>query len=279
MEKRLILADDLYRFKSIKSCELSLDGRHVVFSLHRVDRVTEKKYSNLWVAPTDKSGAFQFSSGDQADHSPQWSPDGSTIAFLSNRKDEKQFQLYTIFFNGGEATCATHLKGEFETFSWSPDGSTIIFQFRKTDPETVEREENEDKKKLGVVSRHIKRIFYKLDGLGYLPEERWHLWELEIKTGKTRQLTDSPIFDETDPAWSPDGQKIAYLSNHNPDPDLNPNDTRLYGLDVQTLQSEEIPTPTGPKQFPVYSPDGEWIAYLGKEGLGKRGLFGFDGLG
>ena len=51
--KRCITAEDLYRFQLIADCQISPDGRHVVYCVQRVDQETEKKYTNLWIVSTD----------------------------------------------------------------------------------------------------------------------------------------------------------------------------------------------------------------------------------
>ena len=62
-KKRRITAEDLYNFKLITGLMISPDGGHVVFSLQRVDRKTEKKCSNLWVVPTRGGRPRQFTAG------------------------------------------------------------------------------------------------------------------------------------------------------------------------------------------------------------------------
>ncbi len=267
-EKRTITAEDLYRFRLVTDCDLSPDGRHVVFSVQRVEEETEKKYTNLWIAPTDGGDPWQFTHGDQTDSKPTWSPDGTRLAFLSDRDEEDQPQIYLIPFQGGEARRLTDVKGEFATFEWSPDGTQLVCQFRKKDQEAIEREEDEQKKELGVVSRHIERVFYKLDGRGFLPKERWHIWTIDADSGDATQLTDGPVYDEVDPRWSPDGEQIVFCSNHADDPDLDPDAVDLFIVPAEGGEPRLIKTPVGQKQKPVFSPDGAQIAYLSKEGRG-----------
>ena len=268
-KKRLITAEDLYRFQLITDCQISPDGQHVVFCVQRVDKKAEKKYSNLWLVPTDRGRPRRFTYGDQVDSQPRWSPDGREIAFLSNRGDEKQPQMYIIPFSGGEARPLTNLKGEFDTFEWSPEGRQLVCQFRKKDQEAIEREKDERKKELGVVSRHISRVFYKLDDTGYLPQERWHIWTVDARSGRAKQLTDGEVYDEWAPRWSPDGQEIVFCSNRSEDPDLDPDAVDLFVIPAMGGEMRKIETPFGEKQLPGFSPDGRWIAYVGREGRGE----------
>jgi len=266
-KKRSINAEDLYDLQSLSDVCISSDGRHVIYRLQRVDKKTEKKYGNLWIVPTGGGEPRQFTYGDQSDSSPRWSPDGTSIAFLSNRVDsEKPAQIFIIPFDGGEARKLTNIEGEINLVSWSPDGRKLLCAIRKTDAEVLEREKDEQKKKLGTVARHYDRVFYKLDGYGFLPHERRHLWLVDARTGKGKQLTDSPIYDENSPAFSPDGKSIVFVSNRSKDPDATPDRDDLFVMALDGSEPRKLKTPVGGKGFPSFSPDGKWIAYLGAEG-------------
>lgn len=265
-KRRLVTAEDLYRYELITDAQLSPDGQNVVYVVQRVDAKTEKRYSNLWVVPTGRDEARQFTYGNQSDTYPRWSPDGQTIAFLSNRANEQQVQIYLIPFNGGEARPLTEMKGSFAGFAWSPDGKKLVCQFRKPDKEALEREADKQKKELGVVSRRITRLLYKLNGVGYLPEEKWHIWTIDARTGKTLQLTDSTEHEDTQPNWSPDGRWIVFVSNRADDPDTHFDEVDLYIIPSEGGELRPLHTPIGLIHSPRFSPDGQWIAYIGRVG-------------
>lgn len=268
-KRRLLTAHDLYLFHLISQPQISPHGDLAVYCEHSVDEKTEKKYAHLWAVSLPDGEPRQITYGKQSDTAPRFSPDGRTIAFLSNREDEKQPQIYLLPSDGGEARRLTDLKGTIGSFSWSPDGTRLLLQFRAKDAEEIEREGDEEKKKLGVVCREIGRVFYKEDGVGYLPHARRHLLIIDAQTGQAEQLTEGDVFDEWDPAWSPDGKRIAFCSNHADDPDLDPDAIDLYLIPASGGEMRRLPTPIGPKSNPSFSPDGRDIAYYGHEGKGE----------
>jgi dipeptidyl aminopeptidase/acylaminoacyl peptidase len=267
---RKITAEDLYQFNTVTEVRISPDGKNVVYTVQRVDRKTEKKYTSLWVADSGNGESRQFTTGEQHDGSARWSPDGSQIAFLSDRGDkEKPAQIYIIPFNGGEANRLTQIEGELSELSWSPDGKKLLCTVQKLDAETLEREKDEQKKKLGVVARHYDRLFYKLDGYGYLPHERTHIWSIDVRTGKAKQLTNHLIYDEQNPTWSPDGKLIAFASNQSENPDLQTDRWDIFVMPATGGELRKLKALVGEKYLPSFSPDGKWIAYFGAEGEGQ----------
>jgi len=267
-EKRLIQAEDLYDFEVINACQISPDGKKIVYSLQTVDKESEKKYSHLWIVGRDDGEPIQLTFGKQNDTDPQWSPDGKWIAFMSNRSDKDQPQIFLLPTSGGEAHVLTDLHGDFGVYDWSPDSRKLVFQFRQHDPEDVELKKDEKKKELGRVSRRVtNRVFYKLDGYGYLPQAHYHLWTVDIESKKAVCLFEDEIHDESGPVWSPDGKSIAFFSNRTDQPDLNPDQIDLFVYDLETEKYQKVHTPEGPKGQASFSPDSKTIAYIGGDGI------------
>ena len=204
----------------------------------------------------------------RSDRHPRWSPDGREIAFISNRKEEDQEQIYLIPFYGGEARPLTALKGSFGGLEWSPGGRKLVTQFREKDAEVVEREADEQKKKLGVVARHITSLQYKQDGAGFLPQEKWHIWTVDVLDGDTKQITAGD-YNETAPRWSPDGSQILFLSNRSTDPAKEYDAIDLFLIPADGGDEAKIETPYGRIFAASFSPDGRQIAYIGREQTGR----------
>ncbi|MBI3160539.1 MAG: S9 family peptidase [Chloroflexi bacterium] len=263
--KRRIAAEDIYNFELITGLDISPDGQHVVYALQTVERASERKYTHLWLAPTGRGAPRQLTFGKQVNAAPRFSPDGKTLAFLSNRTGD-EMQIHLLPMDGGEARPLTRLKGSIGAFHWSPDGRSLLVEFSKQDKEEAEREGDEQKKKLGVVARHYKRLFYKFDGAGFLPHEQQHLWLVDARTGKGTQLTDHEVYAEGQAVWSPDGKSIVFVSNRYPDPDMEIEGEDLFLVSAKGGKIRKLETFHGHKGFPSVSPDGRWVAFLGSKG-------------
>ncbi|MBP6802726.1 MAG: PD40 domain-containing protein, partial [Chloroflexi bacterium] len=251
--KRRITADDLYNLQIVSDPQISPDGQHVVFGVQTVDEASEKKYNHLWLVAADGSQpARQITFGQQRDSHPRWSPDGRSIAFLSNRADEKQAQIYLLPRDGGEAQPLTKLNGAIAGFSWSPDGTQFVCQFRQKAPDAAE-----PKKKPGLVDRRITRLDFRAEGAGYLPDERWHIWTIDAADGAMTQLTSGDTFQESNPNWSSDGRNILFTSVRADQPDLNWEQSELYLIPAGGGEMQMVMGHDGRKFEGAFSPDGQ----------------------
>ncbi len=270
---RNITIEDLYQIKPASKPRISPDGQRVAFVVTTID---ERKYeyrSSIWMISTEGGEAQRFTAGPANAHSPSWSPDGRWLAFVSDRegeipgKDEKERkkygkgkpQIWLIPTDGGEARQLTFMQHGASNPVWSPDSTRIVFDAEVGPAD----EETEDGNSLPNV-RVFDRLWYRLAGVGFIHDKRHHLFLVDAAGGEPQQLTDGD-WDDTDPAWSADGTRIAFVSSRAEDR------WRLPCPDVYTLTISDgkagepqcLTDGTLACSAPSWSPDGTTIAFLG----------------
>ena len=300
---RDITIEDLYRIKVVSKPRISPDGQRVAFVVTIIDEGKHEYRSSIWVVSTDGGDAKRFTAGPANTHSPSWSPDGRWMAFVTERegeptagdqKEQKEHgkgmsypdrepirfaqgklsfassaahshdlkgkpQIWLIPTDGGEAHQLTFVQHGASNPVWSPDSKQIAFNAAVGPAD----EENEDGKTLPKV-RVIDRLWYRLDGVGFIHERRNHLFLIDVAGGESQQLTDGD-WDDTDPAWSPDGTRIAFVSSRAEDcwrlpcPDVYTLTINDGGAgDLQCLTNGSLAC-----SAPSWSPDSGTMAFLG----------------
>ncbi len=257
--------EDITLLRSVGDPQISPDGASVAYTVGTMDLAKDKRATNLWLARWDGSENRALTSGDNKQTHPRFSPDGKTLAFLSSRSDEHEDdQLWLLPLAGGEAERVTEIKGGIEDFAWSPDSKRLVLVVEDPDPRDPEGHEKDKKTVPPLV---IDRFQFKQDIEGYLSRRYRHLRLLSRDTRKIENLTDGDHNDLL-PAWSPDGQEIAFVTKRGPDPDRTEN-WDVYVVAAQPGAKERQLT-TSPENdgipdaesAPVWSPDGQSVAYL-----------------
>jgi len=128
--------------------------------------------------------SVQFTSGKQNDGKPHWSPHGQTLAFVSSR--DKKTGIYLMPVSGGAERKLIEIEASIGELNWTPDGKKLVFCMRYKDSHFIK---DEKKKTEPPVYRHITRLFYRLDGLGFLPKDTFQIYSLDIATAKLTKLT------------------------------------------------------------------------------------------
>ncbi|SFW79642.1 serine hydrolase [Amycolatopsis australiensis] len=215
MTRRLGL-DDLYTLEFPEQPAISPDGTRIVYVLRTADRDRDEDTRSLWQVPAAGDGEARRLTRGTADVAPAFAPDGTRLAFL--RAQDGPAQLWLLPADGGEPEQVTTLPLGAGTPVWRPDGAEIAFS-APVDLAADEGEDDSARARRASAPVVADRLDFKADGAGLLRTLRKHVHVLDVATGEVRQVT-SGDWHAGDPAWSPDGTRLAFPAARDADADL-----------------------------------------------------------
>lgn len=255
-EKRNIISEDIFNFKTISQPNFSPDGKWIAYVVTVMDKEKNSYNSDIWMIPSRGGEAIPLTNHEKGDRSPCWSPDGKYLAFLSGRKGKSQIWLFNTL--GGEPYQLTKMNNGIQSFVWSPDSARLAFIARDPEPESKEEKTKDKEKKSDIIV--VNRLQHKRDGVGYLDEKCNHIWLISVDGGEAGQLT-SGQYNESAVSFSPNGKEILFVSNRTENPDAN-NNTDIWAVEIDSGNIRQFTTNVGGDSNPVFSHDGKHIAYL-----------------
>ena len=260
-----LVSSDLSRLRSVGGVAASPDGKRVAYTVVMRDR-PGRPYGQLWILDLSTQKSVRVGGDKDGGGSGVWSPDGKWIAFSGHQGDKSG--LFVVRPDGSEVTFLADvhgtnspLPGTGNEISWSPDSKQIAFVSSTPDPRAAEASGD---------PMVITRYLYKPDaGEGmtrFNDNQRLHIFVVDAATKQVQQLTQGE-FDEHSVDWSPDGKKILFGSNR------EPNQDEFFNYDLFTLNvadgSIQRLTATEYNEYDaIWSPDGKHIAYRGT----RRGI-------
>jgi len=268
---RNLTVDDYFRIKDVEDAQISPDGKWVAYVVTTHDVKGDKDKKRIWMNSTSGGDAIALTNEDANSTHPRWSPDGKYLGFSSERGNEKK-QVWLLPRGGGEAEQLTNTVQDVNAFDWSPAGERLVLVLQDASPEDLEaakkkeegKADEEQKEKTRTRPWVIDRLHFKEDEIGYLDRRRTHLYLFNLTDGKVKQITFGD-YDDSDPAWSPDGKSIAFTSNRSAEPDSNFNsDIWVVNVDSDDAAKalRQITTSPAEDLTPAWSPDGKTIAFV-----------------
>lgn len=280
--QRGMVPEDVMRLKVISALEVAPDASRLVYAVEVSDRV-RKGYSHALFEISfsedrrDRAEGEPQSLTDPADdcHTPRFSRDGRSLAYLCSIKDGKdedeQAQIYVAKTGNRRGRRVTRFVEGVDDFAWSPDGRSLVVV--REDPLQRRPSPGGKPAKGGGGKKDdeagdepdpiiITRTQIQSDGEGFLGSRRNHLWVVPLDGKEPRRITSGP-YDDSEPAWSPDGTWIAFVSNRSVDPDKNDN-TDIFVVSPTGAGLKVLAANPGPDNTPVWSHKGDRLAFLGQ---------------
>lgn len=257
--------DHVMALQDVSDPRMSPDDEWIAYVVEHADTEKDELVKTLHVVSTRTGDSRPMTSADRSASTPRWSPDGRYLAFLAkkNGDDEAKTQVWTLDLRGGEAQAWTAVEQGVSDYGWAPSGERMWLLIQDMSAEDREaqraKEAGEEPRPLPQV---IDRLQFKRDTVGYLDRSRTHVYVADRRGAEPRQVTFGD-YDDGEPAWSPDGRHIAFVSNRTEQPDGNRNtDIWIVPADGERAEPRQLTTNPGSDYSPAWSHDGESIAYV-----------------
>ena len=248
-------AADLFALKTVSDAQIAPDGKSVAYVVGAWDFKENLLDTDVWLVDVATGASRKLTASPKRDERPRFSPDGRTIAFVSERrgddKDAKEMrQVWLIAPNGGEATRLTSHGSPVASFAWSPDGKRIAFT-AAVPPAADERKKREEKDDAVVVDRDDVK-----------PSA---LWIADVATRAVVRVSGGKEHVSS-VEWSPDGTRLVGAVAPTPKvPDGFNTDLVVWEAKENGKVSDLVRRP-GPDSSPAFSPDGKWVAFFSGDG-------------
>ena len=249
--------------ETVSNPRISPDGTQIVFTRGWVDKVNDRRQSDMWIMNADGTKSRFLTEGSGA----IWSPDGTRIAF-TRQGEPRGTQIWVRWMDAeGATTQITRLEQSPGEITWTPDGRSILFTMSQ--PQRTNWPIQMPSRPAGAQwtegPRIIESLSYRSDRRGFVDPSNTHIFMVPAEGGTPRQLTEGP-HDYSGFSLTPDGKEVVFSANRDEDRERAEREYRqsnVYALNLETGALRQLTDRSGPDTAPSVSPNGRWIAYLG----------------
>jgi len=258
-------AEDIFALEWATDPQISPDGRYVVYVRHGFDIMKDNTKRSLWMLDT-KSGSHTPLFDDQYSYgNPTWSPDGSRLAFSSNRGGKNQIHVYHVATKTHSAI--TEVQESPRQFAWSKNAKHLAFMMNVAAPKTdfaksVKKPEKPKDANWAKPPVVVERTYYQRDGAGVLKDAYSQIFVVPSDGGHARQLTEGAYSHNGPLAWVDNDQALVFSANRNDNWEHQVNEADLWQVAVSDGELTQITSQLGREYAPVISPNGKQLAYL-----------------
>lgn len=269
-DTHLFSIQDMLAMDRISDWQVSPDGTRVVFTVSVTDLKANRRRSDIFVAKIDGSGVRQLTTDPANDGQPRWNPDGKSLYFISNRSGSPQ--VWQMPVDGGPAKPVTKLPLGVNALKVAPNGRYLVLSmavFPGKSPEETKKilDAKEKAKATGMI---YERLFVRHwdtweDGT------RNHLFLYPLPTGPARDIMpdmdadcpSKPFGGEEEFTIAPDSREILFSAKDAGREEAWSTNHDLYSASAESAGKPKRITlnPAWDTQ-PVFSPDGNTLAYL-----------------
>ncbi len=260
-----LTSDTWWDWRTIPAAAITADGKRVAYVLQRQDRNKDAVFANVWLVDSDGRNRRPLTQGDFRDGEPAWSPDGTRLAYVSNRSGSSQ--VHARWIEGGHDAQIARTPEPPSGLAWSRDGRRIAFLARVPGkPEfNVKLADPPKGVKWAEPASVVTRLKWRADktpGQGLIPYGETQLFVVGADGGAVRQVSPAGYSFSGTPRWTPDGSRLVVAGSKQPDADrqVYPDDIYSVALDGKV---ERVTSLSGNESSPVVSPDGRQVAFLG----------------